>query len=315
MRIEFQCPQCHRRFRVPEKYAGKRVKCPNCGGAIGMPAAGRPSAEEPLPAEKTPAEQPGRDKPAAGRWYLQADDGHQYGPVSREELNGWYAEGRIDASCQVLAEGWKQWKWADEVFAELAEAPAKTPQATAEAEHNPFAGIGEPARPSREETDPYVSPAEPSGGIDVATGSGDGGGEITPGIWQALAQTRPWVLFLSILAFFGAGLGALASLVYVALSAGAVGAVGATGLMLLVGALMMAGATVLYFFAAYHLLTYASAIGKFLRSSEARDLERALVAQKSFWRLVGIVTAVVIALYLLLAVFFLALVGLASTMG
>lgn len=314
MRIEFQCPHCHRRFRVPEKYAGKRVKCPNCGDAIGIPAAGRPSAEEPRPAEKPDAEHPGADKPAAERWYLQTDDGQRYGPVSREELNGWCADGRVDAACQVLAEGWKQWKWADEVFPELAEASTKTPHPPAKAEHSPFAGIVEPARPSQEGANPYVSPVESSGGIDVAPGSGEGGGAVTPGMKQALAETRPWVLFLSILAFLGAGLGAIASLLYVAISAAAVGALGATGLIFLLGALMMAGATVLYFFAAYHLFMYASAIARFVRSSQARDLERALVAQKSFWRLVGMVTAAVIALYLLLAVFFVALVGLASTM-
>jgi hypothetical protein len=300
---------------VPEKYAGKRVKCPNCEGTISISAAGRPSPEEPPPAEKAAAGPPAPDKPAAGRWYLQTDDGQQYGPVSREELNWWYAEGRIDASCQLLAEGWNQWKWADEVFPELAEVPTEAPQATTEAEHSPLVGIGEPVRPSQEEANPYVSPVEPSSGIDVAAGSGDGGGGITPGMRQALAQTRPWVLFLSVLGFLAAGLASIASLVYVAVSVGALGALGATGLILLVGALMMAGATVLYFFAAYHLFAYASAIAKFLRSRETRDLARALLAQKSFWRLVGMVTAVVIAIYLLLAVFFLALVGLPSTMG
>jgi len=300
---------------VPEKYAGKRVKCPKCAGKIGIPAAAKRSPGEPVPDAESTTEQGGSDRSTAERWYLQTDDGQRYGPVSREDLNGWCAEGRVDAACQVLAEGWKQWKWADEVFPELAEVSTKTPQPMAKAEVNPFAGVSEPTRPSHEEANPYVSPVESSGGIDVAAGSGEGGGGITPGMRQALAQTRPWVLFLSVLGFLGAGVGAIASLLYVAVSVAAVGALGATGMIFLVGGLMMAGATVLYFFAAYHLFTYASAIAKFLRSREAGDLERALVAQKSFWRLVGMVTAAVIALYLLLAVFFLALVGLASTMG
>jgi hypothetical protein len=300
---------------VPEKYAGKRVKCPNCGQAIGIPAVARPSADAPRPADKTPAGQPGTDKPAADRWYLQTDDGQQYGPVSREELNAWCAEGRIDASCQLLAEGWQQWRWADEVFPELAEAPAEAARPAAEVEPSPFAGIGEPTPPRHQELHPYVSPAEPAEAVHVPAGSDQSGGAITPIMRQALAQTRPWVLFLSILVFLGAGLGALTSLVYVALSVGAVGTLGATGMIFLVAALLMAGATVLYFFAAYHLFTYASAIARFLRSHEGRDLERALVAQKSFWRLVGMVTAAVIALYLLLAMFFVVVVGVASSMG
>ena len=129
MPIEIECPRCRRKFRVPDRYAGKRVKCPECEGPIGIPAAGQPAPKEPVRSAEAVPEQAGPDRPTAQRWYLRTEEGQQFGPASREELDDWLAEGRIDASCQVLCEGWKQWKWADEVFPELAEDSTETQQA------------------------------------------------------------------------------------------------------------------------------------------------------------------------------------------
>ena len=47
--------------------------------------------------------------------------------------------------------------------------------------------------------------------------------------------------------------------------------------------------------AAYYLYKYASESAIFIRSKDPVSLERAMVAQKSFWKLVGIVTAVYLA--------------------
>ena len=44
MAVEIQCGKCSKRFRVADKFAGKRVKCPNCGGPIAVPAAGEQPA-------------------------------------------------------------------------------------------------------------------------------------------------------------------------------------------------------------------------------------------------------------------------------
>src|SRR4030042_1009249 len=117
--IEIKCPQCKRAFRVPDKYGGKRVKCPKCQAAIAVPAASLPSVghgdtppneraagksgpRAPAPQEKTPGKRAAAIKLSPQMWYLQAEDGEQYGPVAKEELDGWIAEGRIDASCQLL---------------------------------------------------------------------------------------------------------------------------------------------------------------------------------------------------------------------
>lgn len=39
MSIHATCPQCSLKFNGPEKYAGKRIKCPKCGGEARFPAA------------------------------------------------------------------------------------------------------------------------------------------------------------------------------------------------------------------------------------------------------------------------------------
>jgi hypothetical protein len=63
----------------------------------------------------------------------------------------------------------------------------------------------------------------------------------------------------------------------------------------------------LYLACAYYLLLYGRRIGSFQRTNDVHDLESALVAQKSFWKLVGITLAVMIGLGVLMAGFVLLL--------
>ena len=69
MPLEIQCPHCRRKFRVPEKYAGKRVKCPQCEGTIGIPAAGGPPSEGTVSGQEAAPDQAGSGQPTAQRWY------------------------------------------------------------------------------------------------------------------------------------------------------------------------------------------------------------------------------------------------------
>jgi uncharacterized membrane protein len=62
----------------------------------------------------------GPQESVSEEWYLQTEGGQKYGPVSRAGLDKWVAEGRVDSSCQLLRDSWDQWKWADEVLADLA---------------------------------------------------------------------------------------------------------------------------------------------------------------------------------------------------
>ena len=128
MPIDLQCPGCGERLRVADESAGKNAKCPKCQAVFPVPAAGTSGASsstsfgpEPRRAEPvaTPAAPPGVS--ATGpMWRMKTPTGQSYGPVSRQELDSWVAEGRISADCQVLAEGSEQWQWARDVLPALA---------------------------------------------------------------------------------------------------------------------------------------------------------------------------------------------------
>jgi hypothetical protein len=93
MAVEVNCAACGGKFRVPDTAAGKRIKCPKCKAPI--------------------------DVPAAEGWTLKTEDGAEYGPVTRADLDAWLAEGRITAECQLLQTGAAQWQWASDLYPEL----------------------------------------------------------------------------------------------------------------------------------------------------------------------------------------------------
>lgn len=39
MAIEFRCEKCEKKLKVKDELAGKKIKCPECGAAIAIPAA------------------------------------------------------------------------------------------------------------------------------------------------------------------------------------------------------------------------------------------------------------------------------------
>jgi DNA-directed RNA polymerase subunit RPC12/RpoP len=196
---------------------------------------------------------------------------------------------------------------------DLAGKQVKCPQCSAvvRAKAGPEAAIAspfpsmEPAPPSADDLNPYASPTAPAeidGTARIATESQ----AVTPGIRRAMSQTRPWVLFLAVLGFVAGGLMALAAvaMVLVALVAGELE-------MLIVGPIYLLYAA-LYLACAYYLLLYGRRIVSFERSNDVHDLESALVAQKSFWKLVGITLAVMLVLGFLMAGFALLTIAMAG---
>jgi hypothetical protein len=137
---------------------------------------------------------------------------------------------------------------------------------------------------------------------------------LTPLALQYLQQTRPWVRFMSVLTFIGAGLMAVAAGVMLlvgllggfASRGGAPGGVGGAVVGVLTAVLYIAMA-VLYVPAGLYLWRYASAIKRLQAGFQPALLEEALEQQKSFWRFVGILTAIGVAIGL--AVLLLAIVG------
>ena len=117
---------------------------------------------------------------------------------------------------------------------------------------------------------------------------------------DALRRTRPWTMFISILGFIGAGimgLGAIAMAVGGVVGAGFGGAEGAA--MVLGMSALYAVLAVVYVVISVSLFKYARAIGALVQTGRGPELEDALEAQRGFWKLMGIVIIVMMALMMI----------------
>ena len=127
---------------------------------------------------------------------------------------------------------------------------------------------------------------------------------------DALRQTRPWVMFLSILGFIFTALLALFALTMFATGGmwramphqpGAPGIFGpAFGIG--VGVLYLVMAVFLYLVPCLILFRYSTAIGLIASADGQAAMEDALSKQKSFWKYVGILAIVLVALYILIII-------------
>jgi ubiquitin-protein ligase len=66
--IDFNCPQCHGKFSVPDNLAGRRARCKKCGTPLTIPQLAPPPSQAPAPA---PVKPPPRLPPRLRR--LKAD--------------------------------------------------------------------------------------------------------------------------------------------------------------------------------------------------------------------------------------------------
>ena len=225
MPVVTQCPKCEKKLQAPDERVGEQAKCPQCGhpftvkpftGAasgseteIAQSATPSPSSrkqDQPL-VQSQPVGRPPPDAEAVVRWYVQTPDGTEYGPVDKSELDEWCAEDRLDGECRVLQEGWTQWKWAEDVYPQLAVAASSGTD-------NPLAGVGEQIVAPK--TSPIIDisaeskPTAASQSFDPATtstGYEETIGAVPAEVQTVLSDTRPWVLGLAIFSFIDAILG------------------------------------------------------------------------------------------------------------
>lgn len=130
---------------------------------------------------------------------------------------------------------------------------------------------------------------------------------ITTAVIEPLRATKGWARFLSILGFIVSGFMILAGLAMMlgmgAMVAGLGGSVGTQETVMLV---VMGGVYILfallYLIPSMWLFRYASRIGDLLQSQSEIDLIAALHAQKSFWKFVGIMAAIVMGIYAVIIV-------------
>ncbi len=135
------------------------------------------------------------------------------------------------------------------------------------------------------DSNPYQSPSMPASPFEGHT-------EVDTVLYEAtqsLAQTKPWVRFLSVLGF----LGSASAFAFVLL--GAVIGGGAPGTMELI--LMVPICLLFYFIPSLLLWKYAGRIGVFLRGSSPASFSAAITAQMSFWRYVGILALIIVIIY------------------
>jgi|HubBroStandDraft_1064217.scaffolds.fasta_scaffold300027_2 hypothetical protein len=110
---------------------------------------------------------------------------------------------------------------------------------------------------------------------------------------EFLRQTRPWVLFLAVLAFLGSGFLLLAGVVLAITGLVSKG----QGFESILG-LAYVPVALIYLYPAIKMWTYASAISRLVLSRSTSDLEVALAQQKHLWKFLGIAAIVMIVVYL-----------------
>lgn len=115
---------------------------------------------------------------------------------------------------------------------------------------------------------------------------------LTPEGLQALRSTRPWVIFLAILMFIGAGFMLLGGLLMVAVSM----ASHARSSQMLVGIIYIPF-SIIYVIPGIWMVRYSVALKNFFNYGTPENLAAALASQRTFWRGMGIMAIVCIALY------------------
>lgn len=133
---------------------------------------------------------------------------------------------------------------------------------------------------------PYAAPASDAAPTTRATLDEDR--ILTPEIVEAMAQTRPWVLLLSIFGFIAAGFLLLAGVGLFAFGTFAGAGLGEAGFIAILY-LVIAACCV---YPALCLYRYAGSIKLMQQGYGVHALTEALRQQKSYWRLTGIIALV-----------------------
>lgn len=111
MPIIVSCPQCGKKLSAPDDKNGKLARCPGCRAQFMIANTVKPSSSSLPPRPSRPRE---RD------WRLQTPDGQSYGPVKKQELDQWVAEGSVAPDSKLWQVGDAQHRYASEVYPQLA---------------------------------------------------------------------------------------------------------------------------------------------------------------------------------------------------
>ncbi len=133
-------------------------------------------------------------------------------------------------------------------------------------------------------------------------GQASSAGVVTPGVLQALAATKPWVQFCSVIGFLCSGfMIVLGLLMMVGAAAGSMSGRGAAmpfaGFQIVMG-IIYSAFSVIYLIPSIKLLKYGSSIYHLLSGNSVADLENAMEQQRGFWKVAGIMIIVGIVMIL-----------------
>ncbi len=140
MAIESECNGCGVQLRVADEHAGRQAKCPQCGFLYTVPAQSTLSGKDAASfgADRTgvsSAENSVSPDAELDGWFVKTVDGQSYGPIGKDELDRWAAEGRVNAQCHLKQSHSETWQSAGAVYPQLA---ATTPPPRDPTSDNPF---------------------------------------------------------------------------------------------------------------------------------------------------------------------------------
>lgn len=160
------------------------------------------------------------------------------------------------------------------------------------------------------EANPYSAPAANLYG--AASGTGDDA--VSPGTIAALAGTKPWVRFISVMLWIGIGFMLIGALAIGGIMMAGLPGVDKSGPLggyeMVIIAVMYGVMAFLYIYPAVKLWAYANRIGTLSSTRAVPDLDAALNQQRQFWKFFGIMMIIMICLY---GVFIIGMVGVGAT--
>jgi len=207
--------------------------------------------------------------------YIQS--GKSQGPVAEEELKQLIATGQLPLEVLVWRPGLTDWTKASQI-PELQPARPEPPAAQAPEGRNLYEA---PKAVTLSDTEPSSLEAQAA----------------IAGALESLRATKPWVRFLGVLGIVGISLMVVVSLLMAVLSRGAFRGLTPPLRVVLPAVYLLMGA--LQIPPVIYLNRYAGRIGALLESHAPADLAKALEAQKSFWKYVGIFALVMMCVYAL----------------
>ena len=134
MPIVTACQGCGQKLSVPDEFAGRVARCPQCKQVYTVPSPEPPQPEYAITSEL---------------WLMRSEDGKDYGPVAKTELDRWVAEGRVTAASQIRQQGSEQWQPARVLYPRLNVAAGGNPFADRQAAGNPYTASTAPPTPNR----------------------------------------------------------------------------------------------------------------------------------------------------------------------